>query len=808
MSGRSSSRASNPTAAASPGDLGSPESTGSSPGLGSFEDLASSSPESQPSGPGLPRRDPRPSPPRGAARAAPSGPAPRGPPPVETVDPREEEDFQEEYTPTPSDRDGALSEASSAGESLPGTSRPLETIDLVDLQGQDKCRQIYVGTLMDGTKTRVCCGRTITECRQHAKKRLAGKDRGLPRWYLKAATARGASVHGLSGENSFTQAEYEGILAAEAEELSAAARDLEEGSDSEAEVEVVPGLREARAPTLVNFGGATTFQTPPRPRGSRDSTRASYSGASVEGLSAQIARLVQEEVAKAAVASAGPPDLGPRRSFRPGTDEVVSIDEGSLEDGEGSSGKRRPARKPVRHARAKPHAPEWVGLHNPVGQRILQKESKDGSFALKPGWKVLKYFSDQASGRRWLRPVGDSSGPSSSSSSDSDESSSSSSSSSSSDTNWLAPAAVKKNQRLAQKKHSTKQKKKKGSKKKKSTGRKSSYRGTDPSTGDEKRIHGFEVDGVKMDKALAPPDLAARDRISLVETAVDVAALPGMFSASSLASDEVQGVTEAATSMLATISGKRAQLHDSQWKVRRKNSLGNVKTDTDLLALLESVEEAWVPANEQQASKLRSFLYARYYDMDQVTDYLEHGLLPTLILRTYEYFVSLLAKVRQLYYAHRVWEGGPAQAMLDYHAKKLASVRAFSCDYRSLVLKTYVHLRDAADKKFYHASQQEALWSRVTVLEHEHPSGPPKPGGLGGPGTPGPPRCSHCRSGELHVLLGLPAGKPSCPLIALKHASAELKAATKKVLDSVKAHPDGAAARVLIAELTRPAPPP
>jgi hypothetical protein len=94
-----------------------------------------------------------------------------------------------------------------------------------------------------------------------------------------------------------------------------------------------------------------------------------------------------------------------------------------------------------------------------------------------------------------------------------------------------------------------------------------------------------------------------------------------MFSASSLASDEVQGVTEAATSMLATILGKRAQLHDSQWKVRRKNSLGNVTTDTDLLALLESVEEAWGPANEQQASKLRSFLYRRFYDQAQVTDY-------------------------------------------------------------------------------------------------------------------------------------------------------------------------------------------
>jgi hypothetical protein len=237
-----------------------------------------------------------------------------------------------------------------------------------------------------------------------------------------------------------------------------------------------------------------------------------------------------------------------------------------------------------------------------------QKEAKDGSLALKPGWKVLKYFSDQASGRRWLWPVGDSSGPSSSSSSDSDESSSSSwsSSLSSSENNWMAPASFKKSQRLSQKKHWTKKKKKKKEpKKKKSTGRKSSYRGTDPSTGDDKRIHGFEVAGVKIDKALAPPDLAARDRISLVETAVDDAALPGMISASSLALDEVQGVTEAATSMLATILGKRAQLHNSQWKVMRKNSLGNVKTDTDLLALLESVEETWVPANEQQANMYR-----------------------------------------------------------------------------------------------------------------------------------------------------------------------------------------------------------
>jgi hypothetical protein len=61
----------------------------------------------------------------------------------------------------------------------------------------------------------------------------------------------------------------------------------------------------------------------------------------------------------------------------------------------------------------------------------------------------------------------------------------------------------------------------------------SSYPGTDPSTGNDKMIHNFKVTGIGIGKALAPGGVVAKDRVSIVEAVVDVAALPGMFSATS-----------------------------------------------------------------------------------------------------------------------------------------------------------------------------------------------------------------------------------------------------------------------------------
>jgi hypothetical protein len=133
----------------------------------------------------------------------------------------------------------------------------------VNLQGTDRCRHIYLATLADGSKARLCCGRSITDCRQHAKKRLSGKDRGLPRWYVHTRAPRGSVTHGRTRKNCYTQEEYNAILAIETDEMTAIAREMEDGSDDDENVSDNK-LETGRAP-VVNLEGVSTFQIPPCP---------------------------------------------------------------------------------------------------------------------------------------------------------------------------------------------------------------------------------------------------------------------------------------------------------------------------------------------------------------------------------------------------------------------------------------------------------------------------------------------------------------------------------------------------------------
>ena len=153
-------------------------------------------------------------------------------------------------------------------------------------------------------------------------------------------------------------------------------------------------------------------------------------------------------------------------------------------------------------------------------------------------------------------------------------------------------------------------------KKKKKEKKLSSCHGTDLSTGDDKRIHEFEVSGVEIDKALAPAGLSTKDRSSIVEAAVDVAASPGVFSAThSQARDEAQGVTEAAATMLAASLGERAQLvHDTQWK-------RSLRTPWDWLRKSQTFSRSLRPF-EQQDSRARLFLCQRKFDDDDIIDHL------------------------------------------------------------------------------------------------------------------------------------------------------------------------------------------
>jgi hypothetical protein len=87
--------------------------------------------------------------------------------------------------------------------------------------------------------------------------------------------------------------------------------------------------------------------------------------------------------------------------------------------------------------------------------------------------------------------------------------------------------------------------------------------------------------------------------------------------------------------------------------------------------------------------------------------------------------------------------------MLDYHSIRLLQVRQHALSRKMLILETYVYLRDASAKSFYHESMTEQLWELMADLTTQQASMMDSHQGVnsetipGNPGKEGTPRCSH-----------------------------------------------------------------
>jgi hypothetical protein len=236
---------------------------------------------------------------------------------------------------------------------------------------------------------------------------------------------------------------------------------------------------------------------------------------------------------------------------------------------------------------------EWIGLTSPSKEKSIQRKPCSGRLHLEKGWKLRKSFTSQTEANRWLKAGKDESPSDSNSSSLSSEPDSSSS-----DSDSLTDE------------HGKQTKRKKKKKKKKKDKCKTSYCGLDPTVGDSKQIHDVKLTDAMIDKDLTPgEDVSRKEWGAILKSAVNMTALPGMCSASSTTSDEVQGVTEAATLTLATLAGKRAQLHDSQWKTTHKNLIGNVRKASDLFKMLKNIADSKDAAFKQQDDNIRTFLH-------------------------------------------------------------------------------------------------------------------------------------------------------------------------------------------------------
>jgi hypothetical protein len=204
--------------------------------------------------------------------------------------------------------------------------------------------------------------------------------------------------------------------------------------------------------------------------------------------------------------------------------------------------------------------------------------------------------------------------------------------------------------------------------------------GNDLSVGNRKRVHDLPINGKEIDKAAGPPDMRSKDSAELWNAAVDVTALPGMFinigsGGGDNIDEEAQRTTEMAATLIATVIGKRAQIHDSLWKTQKQHALGQVKNMEGLFKFVKSVAKSEESAFEQQENALQVFMLPRHYDETVISKYVQNGFLPRLTAATFRCYSNLLSTVRQLAFDHAAfWDKGPAKAMLDFHSGRLLTI--------------------------------------------------------------------------------------------------------------------------------------
>jgi hypothetical protein len=679
--------------------------------------------------------------------------------PVETVDPNESDEEDGNLT----DQDAGLSDGSSLGDA--SAFGPPDITKLMEM-GNGLCRAPTQVSSTDGAKVPCVCGKTIEECQRHATHRINGRYRYPIGFYLPMDTAsRGFQGNGRVG-TFYTSDQYRKLADEDFEEMERVADGMQDGmQDDDDEIEELGGAPQ------VTFGPATatakTRDVPYSPPAER--LRATLSDLTRQGqaetkrpnpnlwyglLDVSGARWLFQDLPKAQAYV----DMG--KIFRFSRVFETRAEAYAWKEAEGIAEK---ATISIADSNSSPDDGSSSGDSSEPKRRQSRKDRK------KKKKKKPSKSSKNTTGKGRSRHRAPSQ-PSSSSSSDSSDSDSNSTDSSSNEARHRRHGRKKKASRKAKRKSKGQQEEKK-------------FFGNDPSVGNRKRVHDLPINGKEIDKAAGPPDMRSKDSAELWNAAVDVTALPGMFinigsGGGDNIDDEAQRTTEMAATLIATVIGKRAQIHDSLWKTQKRHSLGQVKSREGLFKFVKSVAKSEESAFEQQENALQVFMLPRHYDETAICEYVQNGFLPRLTAATFRCYSNLLSTVRQLAFDHAAfWDKGPAKAMLDFHSGRLLTIRQNSLTRKALILQTYTYLRDANSKGFYHESMTESLWDRLSDLSsvtggrnggnNGGGNGDTNGGGggiSGGGDASKNPKCSHCRNPRMHELMQVRPSKQVCPL--------------------------------------------
>ena len=162
------------------------------------------------------------------------------------------------------------------------------------------------------------------------------------------------------------------------------------------------------------------------------------------------------------------------------------------------------------------------------------------------------------------------------------------------------------------------------------------------------RAFGLDIEGRKIDAALAPPELSSKDYDSLYDTALDVAALPGTLKSATYKAPE--GLTvDGLGSLVNSWTSHRTKYtaFKTAWDSEHNHGLGQVTDKTTLMKVAQKLHDDRKDNLKPTTQRVSILMLERHYTSAAVKRYQRYGGIPTLARLSYAAYSGLLATLRQ-----------------------------------------------------------------------------------------------------------------------------------------------------------------
>ena len=264
----------------------------------------------------------------------------------------------------------------------------------------------------------------------------------------------------------------------------------------------------------------------------------------------------------------------------------------------------------------------------------------------------------------------------------------------------------------------------------------------------------------KVLEALCPKGMSDSTRMQIAEAGLDVASLPGKYRSSS-AMDFVDVHQEIANTMGQAMELVRDQQNslrarDLSFNSERRNALGTIKTQDQLLSFKEELDDSSDEALDSAENRMRSILSELGLEEEVIEYFVTTSQFPTIIKKSLEFYKALVDHLVNLTTKYGF---GHAQTDLEHYTHKLLLRRKGSQNRLEVLLKVYCDLRDAYRNKFIDSRLQQkknGLLFMKSLTSTPVKVHSPKDGETPGP-VATPKGCKRCGS-KLHP------NTTNCPL--------------------------------------------